>query len=99
NPEVLERTMAEGGMNLLRGAWNFIEDAERALAGRKRVGTEAFQVGRNIAITPGKVVYRNRLIELIQYEPVGARVRPEPMLIVPAWIMKYYILDLSPHNS
>ena len=99
NPELLERTRSEAGMNLWRGAWNFIEDAERAWAGRKRVGAEAFQVGRNLAITPGKVVYRNRLIELIQYAPRTATVRPEPVLIVPAWIMKYYILDLSPHNS
>jgi polyhydroxyalkanoate synthase len=99
NPEVLERTRSEAGMNLWRGAWNFIQDAERAWAGRKRVGVEAFQVGRNIAITPGKVVYRNRLIELIQYAPQTSTVRPEPVLIVPAWIMKYYILDLSPHNS
>ena len=60
-------------MNLLRGAWNFVEDAERAWAGRKRVGTEAFKVGRDVAITPGKVVYRNRLIELIQYAPTTAQ--------------------------
>jgi len=99
NPEVLERTRSEAGMNLLRGAMNFIEDAERAWAGRKRVGTEAFRVGRDVAITPGKVVYRNRLIELIQYAPATPKVRPQPVLIVPAWIMKYYILDLSPHNS
>ena len=99
NPEVLERTRLEAGINLLRGAWNFVEDVERAWAGRKRVGTEAFQVGRHIAVTPGKVVYRNRLIELIQYAPAVRSVRPEPVLIVPAWIMKYYILDLSPHNS
>jgi len=99
NPEVLERTRDEAGLNLWRGAWNFIEDAERAWAGRKRVGTEAFQVGRDLAITPGKVVYRNSLIELIQYAPASTTVRPEPVLIVPAWIMKYYILDLSPHNS
>ncbi len=99
NPEVLERTREETGMNLLRGFWNFIEDAERVWAGRKRVGVEAFQVGRNVAITPGKVIYRNRLIELIQYAPATKEVHPEPVLIVPAWIMKYYILDLSPHNS
>ena len=99
NPEVLERTRQEGGMNLFRGACNFAEDVERAMAGRKRVGTEAFRVGHEVAVTPGKVVYRNRLIELIQYAPATDEVRPEPLLIIPAWIMKYYILDLSPHNS
>jgi len=99
NPEVLERTSQEAGMNLWRGAFNLVEDAERAWSGRKGVGTEEFEVGRNIAVTPGKVVYRNRLIELIQYAPAGTTVKPQPVLIVPAWIMKYYILDLSPHNS
>ena len=99
NPEVLERTRSEGGMNLLRGARNFAEDLERRWAGRKRIGVEAFRPGHEVAVTPGKVVYRNRLIELIQYAPATDKVRPEPLLIVPAWIMKYYILDLSPHNS
>jgi poly[(R)-3-hydroxyalkanoate] polymerase subunit PhaC len=99
NPEVLERTCAEAGMNLVRGAQFFAEDLERAWAGRKRVGTEAFRVGHELAVTSGKVVYRNRLIELIQYTPTTSKVRPEPVLIVPAWIMRYYILDLSPHNS
>jgi polyhydroxyalkanoate synthase subunit PhaC len=99
NPEVVERTQAEMGMNLVRGAQNFLEDLECMAAGRGPVGTEAFQVGRDVAVTPGKVVYRNRLIELIQYAPATADVRSEPVLIVPAWIMKYYILDLSPHNS
>lgn len=99
NPEVLARTRAEAGMNLLRGARYFAEDLECAWAGRKRVGTEAFRVGNEVAVTPGKVVYRNRLIELIQYAPATDKVRPEPVLIIPAWIMKYYILDLSPHNS
>jgi polyhydroxyalkanoate synthase subunit PhaC len=99
NPEVLERTAREMGMNLLRGAQNFVEDWERMAAGRKPVGTETFRAGHDVAVTTGKVVYRNRLIELIQYAPATAEVRPEPVLIVPAWIMKYYILDLSPHNS
>ena len=99
NPEVIERTEAESGMNFVRGWKNFAEDVERLWAGRKRVGTEQFRVGHEVAVTPGKVVYRNRLIELIQYAPSTGKVRPEPVLIVPAWIMKYYILDLSPHNS
>lgn len=99
NPELLECTLREGGRNLMRGAGNFVEDLDRSLGGKRPVGVEAFEVGRDVAITPGKVVFRNRLIELIQYTPVTATVRPEPVLIVPAWIEKYYILDLSPANS
>ena len=99
NPEVLRHTLSTGGLNLVRGAQNLLEDFERAAGGKGPVGSEKFKVGRDVAATPGKVVYRNRLIELIQYAPNTAEVRPEPILIVPAWIMKYYILDLSPHNS
>ncbi|HTS40294.1 MAG TPA: alpha/beta fold hydrolase [Xanthobacteraceae bacterium] len=99
NPKVLRQTIKKGGMNLVNGFQNLMEDWERAISGKKPVGSEKFVVGRDVAITPGKVVYRNRLIELIQYEPATEKVRPEPILIVPAWIMKYYILDLSPQNS
>jgi poly[(R)-3-hydroxyalkanoate] polymerase subunit PhaC len=99
NPEVLQHTMREGGMNLVNGWRNLVEDWERTISGKKPVGAEDFIVGQNVAVTPGKVIYRNRLIELIQYAPTTKAVRPEPVLIVPAWIMKYYILDLSPHNS
>jgi polyhydroxyalkanoate synthase len=99
NPEVLKRTFQEGGANLVRGATEFQEDWQRALTHEKHPGAEAFVVGKTVAVTPGKVVYRNRLIELIQYTPTTETAYAEPVLIVPAWIMKYYILDLSPHNS
>jgi len=99
NPEVAQATLGQGGGNLVRGFQKFLEDWERAISGKPPVGAERFVVGHDVAITPGKVVFRNRLIELIQYEPVTDKVHPEPILIVPAWIMKYYILDLSPHNS
>ncbi len=99
NPEVLQATVQERGNNLLRGWNNFIEDWERAIGGKRPLGSEQFQVGVNVAVTPGKVVFRNRLIELIQYSPTTQAVLREPVLIVPAWIMKYYILDLSPNNS
>lgn len=99
NPEVRQATLREGGANLVRGWQNFADDWRRSLTGQKPAGTEQFEPGKSVAVTPGKVVYRNHLIELIQYEPTKARVYAEPVLIVPAWIMKYYILDLSPHNS
>jgi polyhydroxyalkanoate synthase len=99
NPEVLERTEKTIGANLRQGFVNWLEDTQRWQSGQPPKGTEAYQVGRNVAITPGQVIYRNHLIELIQYTPVTPQARPEPVLIVPSWIMKYYILDLSPHNS
>ena len=100
NPVVLQRTMDQGGKNLVDGFTHYMEDVQALIAGRGAQAEEsAFQVGRDVAITPGKVVYRNRLIELIQYAPATNTVRREPVLITPAWIMKYYILDLSPENS
>ena len=99
NPEVLDATAAQRGANLARGARLLAEDWQRLLTGAGPVGTEAFAPGKSVAITPGKVVYRNRLIELIQYQPATETVHAEPVLIVSAWIMKYYILDLSPGNS
>lgn len=99
NPVVQARTIDTLGANLVRGFRNLIEDYERTIRNKPPVGADAFKVGRDVAITPGHVVYRNRLIELIQYAPVTDHVGPEPVLIVPAWIMKYYVLDLSPANS
>jgi len=99
NPEVLRKIMETGEGNFVSGLHNWIEDCQALLAGGKPSGDQAFVVGKDVAVTPGKVVYRNELIELIQYAPTTPAVRPEPVLIVPAWIMKYYILDLSPHNS
>ena len=99
NPVVLNRTLTQGGANLLRGSLHLLEDARRHAAGAPPAGAEDFVVGRDVGITPGKVVLKNRLMELIQYTPTTRAVHPEPILIVPAWIMKYYILDLSPHNS
>ncbi len=99
NPDVLTRTQSEGGLNLVRGYFNYLDDLKRLRTREAPEGAEKFKVGETVAITPGKVVFRNHLIELIQYEPTTEKVHAEPVLIVPAWIMKYYILDLRPENS
>ena len=99
NPRLMATTIREGGQNLVRGAQNWMEDLERLSGGHPPVGAEDYRPGDNVAITKGKVIFRNRLMELIQYTPQTPQVHATPILITPAWIMKYYILDLSPHNS
>ena len=99
NPEILEKTWATGARNLVDGAVHFADDAQHVLAHEHRPVPQEFALGKVLACTPGEVVYRNELMELIQYSPTTDKVQAEPVLIVPAWIMKYYILDLSPENS
>lgn len=99
NPEILAATAAQRGANLWRGAGNLLEDWQRLAAGERPVGADAYRPGKAVALTPGTIVYRNALIELIQYAPATRTVHAEPLLLVPAWILKYYILDLSPGNS
>ena len=100
NPEVLRKSFESGGANFVRGWQNFCSDWMRLVStGLAPVETSDFVVGETVATSRGKVVFRNDLIELIQYYPTTGKVHPEPILVVPAWIMKYYILDLSPQNS
>lgn len=98
NPVVQQETLRSGGMNLVRGAANALADWQQA-EGKSRDADSPYKVGENLAVTPGQVVFRNHLIELIQYAPTTKSVHAVPLLFVPAWIMKYYILDLSPQNS
>ena len=101
NPEVLRETVESKGENLLRGLQNLLEDLETG-EGRlkiKMVESDAFTVGENIAITPGKVVFENDLLQLLQFEPATKEVYKTPLLIIPPWINKYYILDLREKNS
>lgn len=99
NPEVLARARQTGGGNFQKGHQLWLEDVSRKLAGQSPTDLERFAPGVGVATTRGRVVMRNQLIELIQYEPATPDVIAEPIFIVPAWIMKYYILDLSPENS
>src|SRR5438477_2105862 len=101
NPEVLRATIESRGENLLNGLKNLLDDLERS-KGRlaiKMTDMEAFRIGENIAVTPGKVVFQNDLLQLIQYEPTTEKVKRRPLLIIPPWINKFYILDLRPGNS
>jgi len=99
NPELQQATLKQGGKNLLRGFENLLEDTRRQIHREPPFGAEQFIVGETVAVSPGKVVFRNNLIELIQYAPTTKTVFENPILITPAWIMKYYILDLSPKHS
>jgi len=99
NPEVLRAAAQQGGQNFVHGFGRLLKDAERQIDPQGAAEAREFVVGRDVAVTPGQVVFRNELMELIQYAPATPQTRPEPLLIVPAWIMKYYILDLAPHHS
>ena len=101
NPQVLRETAASGGQNLIRGLNNLLADIEKG-EGQLRISMtdeNAFQLGRNVATTPGKVVYQTELMQLIQYEPTTKEVYKTPLVIMPPWINKYYILDLRESNS
>ena len=101
NPQLMDETLKSSGKNLLHGLHNLLSDLE---VGSSRLtikmsDTDAFKLGESLAITPGKVVFRNKMMELIQYSPQTEKVKSVPLLIIPPWINKYYIMDLSPHNS
>jgi len=101
NPEVLRATIDSKGENLVKGLQNLLEDFERG-DGKLQISMtdeDAFEVGVNVAVTPGAVVYRNELMELIQYTPTTDKVKAKPLMIIPPWINKFYVLDLRPENS
>ncbi|MDQ2754469.1 MAG: poly-beta-hydroxybutyrate polymerase [Actinomycetota bacterium] len=99
NPAALRRTWESGGLSLFRGMRNMLDDVARNDGWPKQVDTSPFELGRNMAASPGQVIFRNDLIELIQYEPTTAQVREIPLLMCPPWINKYYIVDLAPGKS
>lgn len=101
NPRVLNATFESGGENLVRGLRNMLHDLDRG-KGQLRIkmtDLEAFELGKNVAVTPGKVVFQNDLFQLLQYDPTTEQVFKRPLLVVPPWINKFYILDLRPKNS
>jgi len=97
NPEVIQETARTGGMNLVRGMQNVFSDVQQGRI--SQVPENSFTVGVDLAVTPGKVIYQNPVIELIQYEPTTEKVREIPILIVPPWINRYYVMDMQPRNS
>jgi polyhydroxyalkanoate synthase len=101
NPEVLRATAESGGENLVKGLQHLLEDLERGKGKLqvKMTDLDAFEVGRNLAVTPGKVMFQNKIMQLLQFEPVTEQVAKRPLLVIPPWINKYYILDLKPANS
>ncbi len=99
NPEVIAATIDDRGENLRRGFGYLVDDVRRRREGRLPAAVDRYRIGEDIAVTPGKVVFQNALAELIQYEPATSQVGTEPVFILPAWIMKYYILDLQPERS
>ncbi len=101
NPEVLRATLEQNGENLVKGLDNMLEDLERGKGklAIKMTDLDAFEVGENVAVTPGKVVWQSDLMQLIQYTPTTEKVYKRPLLIVPPWINKFYILDLRQDNS
>ena len=99
NPEILAETFKTGGRNLTEGAAHFSHDVLKTLSGQHDPAPDGDQIGKDLACTPGHVVFRKDLFKLIQYAPQTEQVQARPILIIPAWIMKYYILDLSRQNS
>lgn len=101
NPDVLKKTMETKGENLIHGLENMIEDMKQSSGqlNPRMVPDDIFEVGKNIAVTPGKVVFQNEMMQLLQYEPTTEKVYKKPLLITPPWINKFYILDLKQENS
>ena len=97
NPQVIHETISTGGQNMVKGMEHLLRDFKSGQI--KMTDTDAFAPGRNLALTPGQVIYRNKLIELIQYAPTTEQVYTIPLLFIPPWINKYYILDMQPQNS
>ena len=99
NPEIIQKTVETRGQNIASGAAHFATDMVQTMTQSRKPAPKGYEIGKDLACTPGEVVLRNDICELIQYTPQTDKVQAEPVLIVPAWIMKYYVLDLSPHNS